>query len=437
MKNLPEFATATGDHRYDHLLDDRSLEAYSARIEWCKGVLAKVEAWKAAHRSTASKEAMVSARLLRHHCRCMVEGGKFRTYLAPLNRLEGPHSELPQLVAYMKFETVQDYGKYLSRLKAIPAALHQVTALLREGVATGMVPPEVGLEGVVDQLAATEKALDHCTSSPLWRPCPGGPAGALFEDEAKALLCGPIKAAFGALRHFVASKYVPAVAALRQGSVACVDLPGGQALYEECLRFHTGSAATAAEIHATGLREVARIGVEMAAACAACGMPEGGDVKGFLAALKADPKFVAASGPGLVATYRDVCMRILPELPKLFSIRCMPRTPFAVIATPDAQAEAAPSAYYLGGAGDGSRPGTFFVNTSLLPDRPTYEAEALALHEAIPGHHTQTMLAAENEAMPPFRRFMDDRRYQVRKVPFPLARGNALMLSTNMDRPYT
>ena len=66
-----------------------------------------------------------------------------------------------------------------------------------------------------------------------------------------------------------------------------------------------------------------------------------------------------------------------------------PRCPFAVIETPAAQAAQAPTAYYLGGSGDASRPGTFYVNTSNLPQRQFYEAEALALHEAIPGHHTQ------------------------------------------------
>jgi len=80
---------------------------------------------------------------------------------------------------------------------------------------------------------------------------------------------------------------------------------------------------------------------------------------------------VCPPGRSLVALYRDVCLGIYPNLPKLFSIACMPRTPFAVIPTPDAQAAAAPAAYYLGGAGDGTRPGTFFVNTSRLQDRRT------------------------------------------------------------------
>lgn len=64
--------------------------------------------------------------------------------------------------------------------------------------------------------------------------------------------------------------------------------------------------------------------------------------------------------------------------------------------------------------------GKFYVNTSKLDSRPFYEAGALALHEAIPGHHTQTMLAAESEELPPFRRFMDDRRYFEAPGRFPI-----------------
>ena len=173
----------------------------------------------------------------------------------------------------------------------------------------------------------------------------------------------------------VAEEYEPEVRRIRgEGGTACYDLPNGRALYARCLEFHTGSRAlTAAQIHSTGLAEVTRIGKEMHKACVLCGMDPAADAAGlkvFLAALKVDPRFVSGSAEEHVMKYRNLCLAIYPLLPKLFSIECMPRTPFAVVPTPAAQAEAAPSAYYLGGAGDGTRPGTFYVNCSKLPDRP-------------------------------------------------------------------
>jgi len=51
------------------------------------------------------------------------------------------------------------------------------------------------------------------------------------------------------------------------------------------------------------------------------------------------------------------------------------------------------------------------LRPDVLPRAFPFKAEALALHEGIPGHHTQTMLAGENVNLPHFRRFMDDRRY--------------------------
>lgn len=68
--------------------------------------------------------------------------------------------------------------------------------------------------------------------------------------------------------------------------------------------------------------------------------------------------------------------------------------------------------YYLAGTPDGTRPGRFYVNVSNLNKRPKYEMTSLALHEAIPGHHHQCALALENDDLPNFLRFLEDRRYE-------------------------
>lgn len=226
LRSLPEFATSTGDHRYDDRLDDRSLAGYAERIAWAEGVLAKVAAWSATPWPEGfgpSNETRVSARLLMHHCKCVVDGGKaFAPFLCPINRLEGPQVELPQLVAYMKFETLGDYqDRYLKRLAAVPQSLTQVTDLLKEGVRKGMLPPLCGLEGVVGQVEAVAADLrsQGGKGGAMWRPCPASVASSssldqgaaaassssssssattTLETEAAALLSGSVAEAFDA-----------------------------------------------------------------------------------------------------------------------------------------------------------------------------------------------------------------------------------------------
>ena len=210
---------------------------------------------------------------------------------------------------------------------------------------------------------------------------------ARLQDSAKAAIRDSAVPAYQRLKEVMAKEYLPKC----RDSVGASELPEGRDAYAFAARSTTTTQLTPDEIHAIGLREVARIRMEMEAIRKQVGYR--GDLKAFFTYLRSDPKFFHRDGQALLSAYRDIAKRIDPELPKLFGK--LPRLPYGVRAVPEAQAPDTHAAYYQPGASDGTRAGNFYANLYKPGSRPKWEQEALTAHEAVPGHHLQIALQQE------------------------------------------
>jgi uncharacterized protein (DUF885 family) len=131
------------------------------------------------------------------------------------------------------------------------------------------------------------------------------------------------------------------------------------------------------------------------------GMSDVGDV---LSALRGDPALHFTTADDIVAASKAAFARAEAAMPEWFDV--LPKAPCAVEGV-----TAGPAAYYFPPATDGSRGGTFFVNVTKPSAWGTFEMEALAFHEGIPGHHLQLSIASELTGIPEFRKHVHATAY--------------------------
>ena len=295
---------------------------------------------------------------------------------------------------------VAQYENVLARLEGVPTLVDQTIVLMKEGLAAGLTPPRVTLRDVPQQVR--NQIVDDPRESPLLRAFARFPDsitaddGERLRDRAVAAYAVHVAPAYQRLYEFLVETYIPAA----RESIAMRALPDGEAWYSWSVRQYTTTTLTPDQIHAIGLSEVERIRAGMDAAIAATGFV--GSFHDFARFLRTDPRFSFEKPDELLAAYRDICKRADPELVRLFGR--LPRLPYGVKPVPAYAEKSQTTAYYEPGSPAAGRPGYFFANTYDLPSRPRWEMEALALHEAVPGHHLQIALAQEMEDVPEFRR---------------------------------
>jgi uncharacterized protein (DUF885 family) len=351
-------------------------------------------------RATLSSADRLNYDLFRKDYQDRVEGFQYRRYLLPLNQLDGVQT-VNQLADALRFTTLKDYEDWLARLKTLPARIAQTIALMRQGVKEGIVHPKIVLQRVPAQI--DHQIVRDAKASPLYKPFTRIPEAIAESDRARLaqaaqdIIAAQVVPAYRQLKEFFVKDYLSAAS----DRVGVWQLPNGAAMYAHAVRQHTTTNLTPKEIHELGLSEVRRIRGEMQRLIDKVGFK--GSFAEFAAFLRREPKFYFQSENELLEAYRAMSRRIDPALVKVF--RTLPRMPYGIEPTPANIAPDSPAAYYRGPAADGSRSGTFLVNTHKPEIRPKYEMMALSLHEAVPGHHLQIALAMEQKDLPNFRRY--------------------------------
>ncbi|QYJ97570.1 DUF885 domain-containing protein [Shewanella alkalitolerans] len=395
LESSPEMAYAQGDEKAAGKLDDLSPEALANHNQAEQALLVRLKALDLASLDKADR---IDAQILIYQLQNSVDQYRFHDHYLPITAESGFHAYIAS-IAKGNFNSEADYRNYLSKLEALPRYFAQQTYWLKQGLAEGITPAKVVLNGFEESISAFIVPVEQ---SGYFKPFTHFPKHftetqkAELTAQGKALIEQNVLPSYQAFYDFMTQEYIPGA---RQ-SIAAYDLPDGKAFYENRVRYYTTLPMTADEVHQLGLKEVKRIRAEMQAIIDKLGYQ--GSFADFLHFLRTDPQFYAKTPEQLLKEAAYIAKKADAMLPKFFGK--LPRTPYGIQEVPAEIAPKYTTGRYSGASGD-DQPGYYWVNTYALDKRPLYELEALTLHEAVPGHHLQISLNKELTSLPNFRRY--------------------------------
>ena len=374
-------STAPGDS-----LPSVTPEAHLARAAKAEAFLARLDALdKAALGARARVDAAVFRTLLEQE----IGDARFREWEMPFDSDSNFWSYLAPRTG---FTTVEEYERYIARMRDIPRYFDEHIANARAGLARGFSVPRVTLEG--RDVSIASYVVDDPETSPFYRPFEDMPGqltaadAAALAAEAQDVIANEVTPAYAGLLAFFRDEYLPRT----RTTLAAEEMPDGAAYYQQQIEQYTTLDLTAEQIHEIGLAEVARITAEMEEVKAEAGFD--GTLAEFITFLRTDPRFVADTPDELMGVSAYAAKRVDGVLADYFGF--LPRHRFTIRPVPDAIAP-----FYTAGRGGLE---ACMMNTYDLPSRPLYNIPALTLHECVPGHSFQAGVALEQEQAARFRR---------------------------------
>lgn len=414
LARSPEFQTALGRStnmdKWDNISDAYAQETHA----FTQAQLAKLNTLDPAKLDESTR---MSYTLLKQKLENQISDHQWRLYNYPVNQMFGTHSNVPSLLINQhRISNLQQAQDYISRLNNVKLLFVQLIEGLKARAQAGIIPPKFVFPHVI------RDSRNVISGAPFSKGAPSALAAdfarkldELQAKDPKAITPAQKQALLDqanlALLNSVMPAYESLILYLTELEKTAPTDDGvwrwnrGADYYNLALERTTTTKLSADEIHQIGLAEVARIHGEMREIMKKTGFK--GDLPAFMKFMREDPQFYYPNTEAGKKTYLDKAKATINDmrgkLDKMFITK--PKAEMIVKAVEPFREQSAGKAFYESPAQDGSRPGIYYANLYDMASMPSYQLEALAFHEGIPGHHMQLSIAQELESIPTFRKF--------------------------------
>ncbi len=408
LRESPEYMAYLGmRERYDEW-NDYSQASFDRSVAMSKDQLARLREIDA---EGLDKSEALSLTLYSQRLENGLADTQWRYHGYPVNQMFGVHSSIPSfLINQHLIANKAEAEAYIARVRAVPEVLSHVIEDLNIRADQGIIAPKFVfphsirdsqniIAGIGDDAGAEQNPLLEDFKAKLDK--------LELDDSLRADLLAQLNQALAeqfapAYRELIVT--LQALGERSEGNFGVWSLPNGAAYYANALKRITTTDMTPDQIHQLGLDEVARIQDEMRGIMLQVGFE--GDLQAFFEFMRSDPQFYLPDTDEGRQAYLDEAARVIDEmegrLDELFYSK--PKARVMIKAVEAFREKSAGRAFYQRPAEDGSRPGTYYANLYRMQDMPTYDLEALAYHEGIPGHHMQGTISQEQQGLPMFRR---------------------------------
>ncbi|WP_421787281.1 DUF885 domain-containing protein [Hyphobacterium sp.] len=357
------------------------------------------------------ESAQISWQMFERNVDRQVEGQRWQDHGYIFTPRAGPHSFVASfLIGQHRVTSLSDAEAYVGRLNNVGAFLDQSMVNAERAYDMGVRTARWTYAPMIatSRNIITGHPFDEGPDSPIMADFRSKVEALEISDAEQARLIAEAEAA---LTGVLQPAYERMIAMFEDMEAGANDddgawtMPEGGDYYAFMLEGYTTTDMTPEEIHELGLAEVERIHGEMRDIMAEVGFE--GTLQDFFEFMRTDEQFYYPNTIAGRADYLAEATRLIEAmheaLPAYFNT--FPEADLEVVRVEPFREASAGKAFYNRPAEDGSRPGRYYANLRDMADMPTYQMEALAYHEGIPGHHMQLAIMQELDGIPAFRRF--------------------------------